>query len=152
MSANTKQVKRRFQRCYFVYILANLRGLLYVGLTDDIRKRMIEHKSGTFDGFTKKYKIDRLMYFETYNDSKVAAARELQIKKFRREKKIALFANCNSDWKDLTPELFQTIGIPRYSTPPRAKSVRVSGAPVARDFRKKTAIEESLFYPGELDK
>jgi len=152
MSASTKQVKRRFQRCYFVYILANLSGLLYVGLTDDIRKRMIEHKSGTFDGFTKKYKIDRLMYFETYNDSTIAATRELQIKKFRREKKIALFAGGNPGWRDLTSELFQSIGIPRYFTPPRAKSARVSGTPIARDFRKRSpANEASLFYPGELD-
>src|ERR1051325_5411522 len=107
MSSSTKQVKRRFQCCYFVYILANLSGLLYVGLTDDMRKRMIEHKSGTFDGFTKKYKIDRLMYFETYGDPKAAGTRELQLKKFRREKKIALFAKSNPSWKDLTPELLQ---------------------------------------------
>lgn len=111
---------RRFQRCYFVYILASLRGTLYVGLTDDMRKRMIQHKSGAFDGFTKKYKIDRLMYLETYSEEKIAGDRERQIKKFRREKKIALFAESNPEWKDLTPELFQTIGIPRY----------------ARDFRK----------------
>jgi predicted GIY-YIG superfamily endonuclease len=97
---------------------------------------MIEHKSGAFDGFTKKYKIDRLMYLEPYDDSKVAAARELRLKKLRREKKIALFAESNPDWKDLAPELFQSIGIPRY----------------ARDFRKRPAArEESLFYPGELD-
>jgi putative endonuclease len=97
---------------------------------------MIEHKSGAFDGFTKKYKIDRLMYLEPYDDSKVAAARELRLKKFRREKKIALFAESNPGWKDLAPELFQSIGIPRY----------------ARDFRKRPAAsEESLFYPGELD-
>ena len=84
---------------------------------------MIQHKSGMFDGFTKKYKVDRLMYFETYGQSKVAEAREQEIKKFRREKKIALFAESNPEWKDLTPELFQSIGISRY----------------ARDFRKKTA-------------
>ena len=63
---------RRFQRCYFVYILANLHGTLYAGLTDDMRKRMIQHKSGTFDGFTRKYNIDRLMYFETFTESKIA--------------------------------------------------------------------------------
>jgi predicted GIY-YIG superfamily endonuclease len=73
---------------------------------------VIQHKSGTFDGFTKKYKINRLMYFETFNDSTVAANREQEIKKFRREKKIALFIHDNPQWKDLTPELFQTIGIP----------------------------------------
>jgi putative endonuclease len=87
-------------------ILASLRGVLYVGLTDEMWKRMIQHKSGTFDGFTKKYKVDRLMYLETYSDSKIAAAREQQIKKFRREKKIALFTGSNPGWKDLTSELF----------------------------------------------
>ncbi|HKV92394.1 MAG TPA: GIY-YIG nuclease family protein [Candidatus Angelobacter sp.] len=107
--------RRKFQRCYFVYILASLRGTLYVGLTDDLRKRMLQHKSGSFDGFTKKYKVDRLMYFETYTQSAVAAKRELQVKKFRREKKIALFLESNLSWKDLTPELFQSVGVPRYA-------------------------------------
>jgi putative endonuclease len=86
---------------------------------------MIQHKSGTFDGFTKKYKVDRLMYFEAYTESKIAANRERQIKKYRREKKIALFFESNPEWKDLTPELFQSIGISRY----------------ARDFRKKAASD-----------
>jgi putative endonuclease len=103
---------RRFQRCYFVYILSSLSGTLYVGLADNMRKRMIQHKSGTFDGFTEKYKIDRLLYLETCSEPKVAADREKQIKKYRREKKIALFAGSNPEWKDLSPELFQTIGIP----------------------------------------
>jgi putative endonuclease len=102
-----------FQRCYFVYILSSLSGTLYVGLTDDLRHRVTQHKSGTFDSFTKKYKVDRLMYFETYTESKVAATREIQIKKWRREKKIALFATSNPRWEDLTPEIFQTIGVPR---------------------------------------
>jgi putative endonuclease len=115
---------RKFQRCYFVYILSSLSGTLYVGITDDMRKRMIQHKSGAFDGFTKKYKIDRLMYLETYSEPKVAADREQQIKKFRREKKIVLFAESNPEWKDLTPELFQTIGIPRYARDSRKKSIK----------------------------
>ena len=92
-------------------ILSSLRGTLYTGLTDDLKKRIMEHKDGTFDGFTKKYDINRLMYFETYSEPRVAAARELQIKKFRREKKIALFAESNPHWKDLTPEIFAAIGI-----------------------------------------
>jgi putative endonuclease len=119
---------RRFQRCYFVYILASLTGTLYVGLTDDMRTRMIQHKSGTFDGFTRKYGIDRLMYFETYTESKMAASRERQVKRYGREKKIALFAESNPEWKDLTSELFQSIGISRY----------------ARDFRKKTAGDHEI--------
>ena len=122
MSPTAPKSIRRFQRCYFVYILASLTGTLYVGLTDDMRTRMIQHKSGTFDGFTKKYGIDRLMYFETYTESKIAADREQQMKKYGREKKISLFSESNPQWKDLTAELFQSIGISRY----------------ARDFRKKT--------------
>jgi len=112
---------RRFQRCYFGYILASLRGVLYVGLTDDLRTRITQHKDGMFDGFTKKYKVNRLMYFETYTDSKLAAAREIQIKKFRREKKIALFAKSNPRWKDLTPEIFVSIGVPSYARGSRKK-------------------------------
>jgi putative endonuclease len=87
---------------------------LYVGLTDDLRKRISEHKAGTFDGFTKKYKVDRLMYFETINSSKAAELREQQIKKYRREKKITLFLESNREWKDLAPEIFQSIGAGRY--------------------------------------
>jgi putative endonuclease len=106
MNRTPRQQRRLFQRCYYVYLLANLRGNLYTGLTDDLRKRILQHKNGTFDGFTKKYNINRLMYFETYNEPRVAANRELQIKKFRREKKIALFRESNPQWKDLTPEIF----------------------------------------------
>jgi predicted GIY-YIG superfamily endonuclease len=93
---------------------------------------MNQHKAGLFDGFTKKYSVDRLMYFETYTDPKFAETREQQIKKYRREKKIALFAESNPQWKDLTPEIFQTIGIP----PLRQAQ--------GRDFRKKPAPETDL--------
>src|SRR5258708_21024161 len=127
MTMKAKQSTRRFQRCYFVYILASLRGTLYVGLTDDLRRRMTQHKAGLFDGFTKKYKVDRLIYFETYSDSKIAAGREQQIKKFRREKKIALFAESNSQWKDITLEIFQTIGVPPLRQA-QGRDFRKSGA------------------------
>lgn len=105
---------RRFQRCYLVYILASLSGTLYVGLTDNLWKRMTEHKTGLFDGFTKKYNVNRLMYFEIFNDSNLAADREQQIKKWRREKKIALFAKSNPRWRDLAPEILKGIGVPRF--------------------------------------
>lgn len=87
---------------------------------------MAQHKAGLFDGFTRKYKVDRLMYFETYSDSRRAAEREQQVKKWRREKKIALFAESNSQWKNLTLEIFQTIGFPPLR---QAQD---------RDFRSKT--------------
>jgi putative endonuclease len=113
MTTRTKNKGRGYQRCYFVYILSSLRGTLYVGLTDNLWKRVQEHKDGVFDGFTRKYKINRLMYFETYDIATIAADRERKIKKWRREKKIALFAKSNPQWKDLTPEIPQIIGFPR---------------------------------------
>lgn len=113
MRTTTKATARNSQRCYFVYLLSSLSGTLYVGLTDNLWKRVQEHKDGLFDGFTRKYKVNRLMYFETFNDSNVAANREQQIKKWRREKKIALFATSNPQWRDLTPEIPLMIGFPR---------------------------------------
>ena len=60
---------------YYVYILSSLSGTLYVGLTDNLRQRILEHKLGTYDGFTKRYEVNRLMYFETYRADSVARAR-----------------------------------------------------------------------------
>jgi len=94
--------KRQF---FYVYILSSISGTLYVGLTDDLPRRMLEHKSGRYDSFTKKYEVNRLMYFETYTDQKTAEMREQQVKKYRREKKIALFEPKNPHWRDLTEEL-----------------------------------------------
>jgi putative endonuclease len=88
---------------------------LYVGLTDSLRRRLMQHKTGIFDGFTKRYKVDRLMYFETYTESEAASLREIQIKRYRREKKINLFAASNPEWRDISPEICQTIGIPRFA-------------------------------------
>jgi putative endonuclease len=97
---------RQGKKLYYVYILASLSGTLYVGVTDNLMYRLRQYREGTFDGFTKKYQVNRLMYFETYSDGKRAALREIQIKKYRREKKIALFAESNPGWRDLSGELF----------------------------------------------
>jgi putative endonuclease len=90
------------QKGFYVYILASLSGTLYVGLTDDLKRRMREHQDGLVQGFTKKYRVDRLIYFEVFCDSEAGALREKQIKKYRREKKIALFARSNPHWRDLS--------------------------------------------------
>jgi putative endonuclease len=87
---------------FYVYILASLSGTLYVGLTDDLRKRVEEHRLGLVDSFTKRYDVNRLMYFEIFRDSDAARNRELQIKKYRRSKKIPLFGKTNPQWKDLS--------------------------------------------------
>lgn len=97
--------RQPIRKTFFVYILASLSGTLYVGLTDDLRKRVIQHKNGSYDGFSKKYGVNRLMYFEEFHDAQNAAAREIQIKKYRREKKIALFAKSNPQWKDLSKDI-----------------------------------------------
>ncbi len=90
---------------FYVYLLSSLSGTLYVGLTDNLRQRILEHKLGTYDGFTKRYAVNRLMYFETFRSSTVARARERQVKKYRREKKIALFIKTNPQWKDLSTRI-----------------------------------------------
>jgi len=93
---------------FYVYILSSLSGTLYVGLTDNLKKRIEEHRLGLVDSFTKKYKVNRLMYYEIFRDADAAADREKQIKKFRREKKIALFAQSNPHWEDLTKDISWT--------------------------------------------
>ncbi len=82
---------------------------MYVGLTDDLRSRIRQHRDGVVDGFTGKYRVNRLMYFEIFHDSENAKFREKQIKKYRREKKIALFAKSNPQWKDLSEKFSGTI-------------------------------------------
>ena len=93
---------------FYVYILASLSGTLYVGLTDNSKRRIEEHRLGLVDSFTKKYKVNRLMYYEIFRDADAADAREKQIKKYRREKKIALFAKSNPHWEDLSKDISWT--------------------------------------------
>ena len=80
---------------YYVYIMANLHGTLYTGVTGDLQKRVFEHKNKLIPGFTKKYNIDRLVYFEETSDIREAIVREKQIKSWRRSKKIALIKSTN---------------------------------------------------------
>jgi len=92
-------------RC-FVYILASrYRGTLYVGSTVDLSNRMLGHKSGAVPGFTKKYKVNRLVYFEEYSSIIEARGREHVLKRWRREWKFALIEKVNPAWRDLTSEL-----------------------------------------------
>jgi|SRR4051794_30102645 putative endonuclease len=90
---------------FHVYILASLSGTLYVGLTDNLKRRVEEHRLGLVESFTRKYKVNRLLYYETFRDPDTAAAREKQIKKYRREKKVALFAQSNPHWEDLSKDI-----------------------------------------------
>lgn len=82
--------------------MASRSGTLYVGMTNNIKRRVYQHKKHLIPGFTDKYNVDRLLYVETTSDANSAIGREKQIKKWRREKKIALVDSQNPDWKDLS--------------------------------------------------
>lgn len=89
----------------FVYILTNRRGnVMYVGVTSDLEKRMYQHKAGAFDGFTKKYRVHKLVYVDSTSDIHDAIAREKQIKGWTRAKKNALVETVNPEWRDLMEE------------------------------------------------
>ena len=87
---------------YYVYILTNTHhNVLYTGVTNDLERRCYEHKQKKIKGFTQKYNIDKLIYFERFDSIDSAIAREKQIKGFSRAKKLALINKVNSDWKEL---------------------------------------------------
>ena len=93
-------------KTYYVYILTNkYNKVLYVGMTNDLRRRMYEHKNKLVKGFTSKYNLNKLIYYEETNDVKNAIRREKEIKKWRREKKINLIESKNKEWSDLSIEL-----------------------------------------------
>ena len=91
---------------FFLYILANRpKGVLYVGVTNDLVRRMTEHKGKVVRGFTSNYGISRLVYLEEYSSILVARARELILKRWRRALKIELIEKTNPDWLDLSDQL-----------------------------------------------
>ena len=88
---------------YYVYIMTNkVNTVVYIGVTNDIQRRLYEHKNELIDGFTKKYHLHKLVYNETYNDVKDALRREKQLKGWKRERKNALIQSVNPDWNDLS--------------------------------------------------
>ena len=91
---------------YYVYIMASKKnGVLYIGVTSNLRKRVYQHKSGEYKGFSKKYKTEILVYYETCWDIKEAINKEKQLKKWKRAWKINLIEKENPDWKDLYGEI-----------------------------------------------
>ncbi len=91
---------------YYVYILASYNNnTLYIGVTNDIIRRVYEHKNNFIEGFSAKYNTHKLVYFEETSDVNVAISREKQLKKFSRAKKINLINNRNKEWVDLYPTL-----------------------------------------------
>jgi putative endonuclease len=87
---------------YFVYIMTNMTfGTLYIGVTNDLCRRVYEHKNGLYKGFTKKHKLDKLVYYEVYDNIENAINREKAIKKWNRNWKLRQIMEMNPEWNDL---------------------------------------------------
>jgi putative endonuclease len=91
-------------RFYYVYIMASTSGTLYVGVTNDLVRRVYEHKNNLLEGFTKRYNCHKLIFFEETENIESAIIREKQLKGWRREKKEFLIKQMNPSWKDLSLE------------------------------------------------
>ena len=100
-------------RTYCVYILASRSRVLYTGVTNDLTRRVREHKQGLIPGFTKKYRVTRLVYFEEFGDIGEAIAREKQIKGWVRARKLKLIEGRNAAWADLAQKWFEQRRSPR---------------------------------------
>lgn len=123
----------REEKRYYVYIMASRSRTLYTGVTGDIFRRALQHKIGEIEGFTKKYNIDRLVYYETFKYVNNAIAREKQIKAWTRAKRLALIESMNPTWQDLADGWGERIRlqIPRSQNPGQTSDLRPGM--VARD-------------------
>ena len=91
-------------KSYWVYVMSGRTRAFYIGVTSDLQRRVYEHKNKLLGGFTSKYSLDRLVYFEEGEDVLNAIEREKQLKSWRRAKKVALIESANPQWRDLSPE------------------------------------------------
>lgn len=97
-------------RYYYVYIMTNRpNGTLYVGITGDLACRVVQHRDGLREGFTKRYQLHRLVYFEIFGDPHSAIWREKRLKTWLRAWKVRLIHGVNPEWKDLTEDLLNTL-------------------------------------------
>ncbi len=92
------------EKRYYVYIMASKSRVLYIGITGFLMSRVLQHKAGDEDGFTRRYQITRLVYFESFQYVDRAIAGETEMKKWRREKKVALIEKDNPTWEDLAAD------------------------------------------------
>jgi putative endonuclease len=103
------------EKLYYVYILASRSRVLYTGVTNDLMRRTFEHRQGLVPGFTSRYRIHRLVYFESFRDVRDAIAREKEIKSWVREKRAVLIAAKNPTWEDFGADWFPPF--PRKADP-----------------------------------
>jgi len=98
-------------RNFYVYIMASYRGTLYVGVTNNLPRRVLEHKLGLTRGFTQHYRVHNLVYYEQANEAAVAIGREKQIKGWTRIKKVRLIEAMNPHWEDLSREFVDVTAV-----------------------------------------
>ena len=96
-------VKKEYN--FYVYIMTSSSGTLYIGITNNLLRRVLEHKESKIEGFTKKYSCNKFVYYEHYTDVHAALSREKEIKKWRRKKKQNLIKSINPHWNDLYKDL-----------------------------------------------
>ncbi|HLX86614.1 MAG TPA: GIY-YIG nuclease family protein [Terriglobales bacterium] len=134
----------RAENRYYVYIMASLSLTLYTGVTGNLRRRALQHKSREIDGFTKQYRIHRLVYYETFKYVNNAIAREKQIKAWTRAKRIALIKTMNPTWQDLAEAWGDPIKlqIPHFVRDDNSKSEGAS-----TEVEKRVRKEENVSDP-----
>ena len=130
-------------RSYCVYIMASESGVLYVGVTNNVERRATQHQQKLVPGFTARYNVHKLVYFEVYGDIRLAIAREKQIKGWLRKRKIALIESMNPSWKDLMAELRKA----RESARPRSSAPGTCHSERSEESLRVEAREETFFVP-----
>ncbi|HLX86239.1 MAG TPA: GIY-YIG nuclease family protein [Terriglobales bacterium] len=137
----------RGEKRYYVYIMASLSLTLYTGVTGNLYRRASQHKAGEIDGFTKQYRINRLVYNETFQYVNNAIAREKQIKAWTRAKRLALIKTMNPTWQDLAEAWGDPIKlqIPHFVRDDNSKS---KGA--TTELEKRARKEEKVSAPKKL--
>jgi putative endonuclease len=130
-----RDLQLRNERRYYVYIMANRSLNLYTGVTNSIYQRALQHKSGEVEGFTKKYNINRLVYYEVFEQIGNAIAREKQIKAWTRAKRLALIKSMNPAWQDLAEGWGQKaeMQIPRVARDDKPLNVRKDDKSIRRN-------------------
>jgi putative endonuclease len=127
------------ERNYHVYILASRSHVLYTGVTNDLMARVGQHREGKVSSFTAKYRVHRLVYFETFRDVRTAIAREKQIKSWTREKRAELIQATNPTWVDLAAEWFSPY--PRKAGPSATLGMTDCGRDGKQQLPKKAAAQ-----------
>jgi putative endonuclease len=127
------------EKNYHVYILASRSHVLYTGVTNDLMARVAQHREGKVSSFTAKYRVHRLVYFETFYDVRAAIAREKQIKSWTREKRAELIQATNPTWVDLAAEWFSPY--PRKAGPSASLGMTDFGCNGKQQLKNKAAAQ-----------